>query len=248
MTERVTVEQNGERFTLDVPDGTSDADIQKFIASQSGTGAGLAKTAEPTGQENAATYGTQAAAKTAQNYLESTNGGLISDAARVLGKLYNNVTPEIAGEFLAHPVRYAQEGIKAYAAGLPMAKMPLSEIAPAAARSVGNSFAAPENAFTLPYNLAAYEQARIRANPTAPEYKNNPYAMQQRGQAPTQAAAGAMNQRTAVAGMNTAGNPAPGTPEFAALQQQYAPPQPPSSANFIQRMHQLADQYLPYKQ
>jgi len=119
----------------------------------------------------------------------------------------------------------------------------------------------PASAFLLPYQMSAYEQARIRANPTAPEYANNPYAMQQRGQAPTQAAAGAMNQQSAVHGMNTAGNPAPGTPQFAALQQQYAPAQqaiqptapppatspaaPPTSMNFIGRMHQLADLYMP---
>ena len=35
MTERVTVEQNGERFTLDVPDGTSDEQIQQFLTTQS---------------------------------------------------------------------------------------------------------------------------------------------------------------------------------------------------------------------
>lgn len=32
MAERVTVEHNGERITLEVPDGTSDADIQKYLS------------------------------------------------------------------------------------------------------------------------------------------------------------------------------------------------------------------------
>jgi hypothetical protein len=58
--------------------------------------------------------------------------------------------------------------------------------------------ATPAMAFAAPYTMAAQEQAKIRQNPNAPEYANNPYAMVQRGQAPTQGAAGAMNQRTAV--------------------------------------------------
>lgn len=62
--------------------------------------------------------------------------------------------------------------------------------------------------------------------------------------------------------INTAANPQPGTPQFAALQQQYAPakqavqqpqmpplPQsaaaPPTTENFIARIHQLANTYLP---
>ena len=32
MAERVTVEQNGERITLEVPDGTSDEQIQSFLS------------------------------------------------------------------------------------------------------------------------------------------------------------------------------------------------------------------------
>jgi hypothetical protein len=42
MTERVTVEQNGERITLEVPDGTSDEQIQSFLA-----GGKTSKSAEP---------------------------------------------------------------------------------------------------------------------------------------------------------------------------------------------------------
>ena len=40
MTERVTIEQNGERFTLDVPDGTSDDEIRNFIHQQQSSAAG----------------------------------------------------------------------------------------------------------------------------------------------------------------------------------------------------------------
>ena len=72
----------------------------------------------------------------------------------------------------------------------------------AGARGVGSALVsgavAPESAVMMPYQMAAYEQEKIRANPNAPEYATNPYAMAFRGQAPTQRAAGAMNQRTAL--------------------------------------------------
>jgi hypothetical protein len=56
-----------------------------------------------------------------------------------------------------------------------------------------------------PYLMTAEEQARIRANPTAPEYATNPYAQTVRGEYPTQAAAGAANRRMAIAGQQYGG-------------------------------------------
>lgn len=64
---------------------------------------------------------------------------------------------------------------------------------------------APESLLTLPYQMAAYEQEKIRQNPNAPGLERNPYAMTVRGEAPTQGAAGAMNQRRAVVGMPITG-------------------------------------------
>lgn len=69
----------------------------------------------------------------------------------------------------------------------------------------GAAGAIPAAAFSMPYAGAAYEQAQIRANPNAPQYANNPYAMQQRGVAPTQGAAGAMNTRNAIANQQYGG-------------------------------------------
>jgi len=64
---------------------------------------------------------------------------------------------------------------------------------------------APENMFLAPYQMAAYEQEKIRANPTAPEYATNPYAMSYRSQGTanpiTQGQAGAQNQSNVVANM-----------------------------------------------
>jgi hypothetical protein len=169
-------------------------------------------------------------------------------------------TPNAIMQVVKHPLNT----MEAYVAGHPWANTPVRQLASGVGKNIAGSVAegalSPENALTLPYNMAAYEQAKIRANPNAPEYANNPYAMVQRGQAPTQGAAGAMNQQSAVQGMNTAGNPQPGTPQFAQLAQQYsgvAQPQtpppasstaaPPTSANFIGRMHELYDQYAHVK-
>ena len=87
----------------------------------------------------------------------------------------------------------------------PFANTTLTQAAKNIGGGLAYGMAAPENAFSAPYQMAAYEQEKIRANPNAPEYANNPYAMQQRGQAPTQGAAGAMNQRRAVVGQQYGG-------------------------------------------
>lgn len=71
-----------------------------------------------------------------------------------------------------------------------------------AARGVGGALLrgamAPESAIMMPYQMAAYEQEKIRQNPDAPGLESNPYAQVVRGEAPTQRAAGAANQRRAL--------------------------------------------------
>jgi len=64
---------------------------------------------------------------------------------------------------------------------------------------------APESSFLLPYQMAAYEQEKIRQNPNAPEYANNPYAQAYRGEYATQGAAAAANRRQAIAGQQYGG-------------------------------------------
>lgn len=71
--------------------------------------------------------------------------------------------------------------------------------------AVARGIAAPESAVMMPYQMAAYEQEKIRQNPNAPGLEYNPYAQVQRGEAPTQRAAGAMNQRMAVANQRYGG-------------------------------------------
>ena len=122
------------------------------------------------------------------------------------------------------------------------------------ARAVGGAVAqgavAPESAFLMPYQMAAYEQEKIRQNPSAPEYKTNPYAQTVRGEAATQGQAGAMNARNAVATMPF-GNVTP--QERAILEQDQRDrqqrqakavlAQPPTAQNFIARSKAMADLY-----
>jgi hypothetical protein len=63
----------------------------------------------------------------------------------------------------------------------------------------------PAAAFSAPYAMAAKEQANIRENPYAGRYATNPYAMQQRGEVPTQGAGGALNTRNAIANQQYGG-------------------------------------------
>jgi hypothetical protein len=78
-----------------------------------------------------------------------------------------------------------------------------------AARGLGGALLtgamAPESAFLMPYQMAAYEQEKIRANPNAPGLEYNPYAQVQRGEYATQRQAGAANQRSAVANQRYGG-------------------------------------------
>ena len=126
-----------------------------------------------------------------------------------LARIAGEVTPGVLGQWLGSPIKSAKELASAYAAGHPMAgaltNMPLKSMPGAALRTVGAAVAAPENMFLAPYTMAAYEQEKIRANPTAPEYANNPYAQQYRGEYATQGQAGAANRRQAIAGQQYGG-------------------------------------------
>ena len=89
-----------------------------------------------------------------------------------------------------------------------------------AATGLGVMALAPENIIAAPYQMAAYEQERIRQNPNAPlTNKNyftgnqvvqdtlefNPFAQMVRGEAATQGQAGAANRRQAIAGQQYGG-------------------------------------------
>jgi hypothetical protein len=236
MTERVTVEYNGELITVDVPDGTTDEQIRAQLAGQQSTGAKDLTTAPATPVQDVAERYTaqsalpaiigapdynasqplrqaQAALTGGYNAAQDLRPGVASQSVTDIGKrLYalkdlsaagilkgigqEGLTKSITdlGRFVVEPLGGSTtigQAVRGAAVGAPKALM--------------MGAMAPENLLSMPYQMAAYEQEKIRANPNAPEYANNPYAMQQRGQAPTQGAAGAMNQRRAVAGQQYGG-------------------------------------------
>jgi hypothetical protein len=304
--ERVTVEQNGERFTLEVPEGTSDADIQSFLSQQQtskvtpenasadklvssvGSAIGSIPGASTVGEalsapfiagQNAAPVGPEKEAlqniaaqnlatgavksvPAVANFAERLPGNIVNEA-KSLWKVANKIGPDgakiLGNQFLETPIRTAADTAKAWAMGhatlgnmlAPVAGQTAMQgvgtAAKGAAGLVGQAIAAPENAFMLPYNMAAYEQAKIRANPTAPGLENNPYAQTVRGEFKTQGQAGAANARQAVANQQYGGL---NTQEQAILaadreRQRTAArqvlQQPPTTQNFMQRMQALSD-------
>ena len=137
-------------------------------------------------------------------------------------------------------------------------------------KNLAQGFVDPANLFTLPYQMAAYEQERIRQNPNGPlvnntlftdtphvvdTLKTNPYAQTVRGEAATQGQAGAMNARNAVANMPfgnvTAQERARLEQDQRDRQQRQAQQaqarailaQPPTAQNFIARSKATADLY-----
>jgi hypothetical protein len=232
MTERVTVEQNGERFTLEVPDGTSDNDIQSFLTQQTQPNKEQILTPPPEPVDNIAAQAAIAAKPIAQAYWEGPARGGVRDIASLID-IAKQVTPDVAEQLFKRPLDLA----KAYFEGHPWygsVKSAPGRALGFAGRAAGGVLTAPENAVMMPYNMAAYEQAKIRMNPNALEYANNPYAMQLRGEVPNQAPstmvarqagptqniAGAKNQRSAVRNFSTAGNP-----NISQIQQYQAAPQ-----------------------
>jgi len=184
--ERVTVEQNGERFTLEVPEGTSDADIQTYLSQQQGIQPNKSQmlTAPPEPADNVAAGMAGMARPLAQAYYEGPAKGGVRDLAS-MANIAKQVTPEVAVELAKNPIEVA----KAYIQGHPWygkASAIPGRVAGFAGRTVGGALTAPESAVLLPYNMAAYEQEKIKQNPNAPEYADNPYAMVQRGEVPVQ--------------------------------------------------------------
>ena len=266
MTERVTVEQNGERFTLDVPDGTTDEQIQSFLTQQP-------KPNEPSAAPNIAAEAGQAAV----GKLSPVNpygttvgeaGSALKSGAQAVGQKIGQTTLSGAGTLAADAYAalhglppIATVGKKVLQSVLPGSQTTIAEGINAAgqglkgmaggAMNVGKTLAqgamAPENLLTLPYNMAAYEQAKIRANPTAPGLESNPYAQTVRGEYATQGQAGAANARNALINQQYGGL----TPQEQAIlkqdrQRQQAKAvlaQPPTAQNFIQRSKALSDLY-----
>jgi hypothetical protein len=151
---------------------------------------------------------TQAAAMVpgaARAWWEGPAKGLSRDAADLA-----KIIPAIEGmsaEELKKLISDPRGLFKAYIQGHPwydVMRKPLSipgSVAGGIGRGVLGAVAAPESIAMMPYAMAGYEQEKIRANPNAPQYQSNPYAMAVRKEYPTQGAAGAANQRQALINM-----------------------------------------------
>jgi hypothetical protein len=147
-----------------------------------------------------------------------------------MARVATNVTPAAAGDLikktLQSPVKMTSDLIGAYVQGHPyLGKVTQSSLASVSkdalnyaknvgsalpsARNIGSAIVqgavAPESLLAAPYQMAAYEQEKIRANPNAPEYATTPYAQQYRGEYATQGAAGAANRRNAIANQQYGG-------------------------------------------
>jgi hypothetical protein len=207
--ERVTVEQNGERFTLEVPEGTTDDQVRAFLTQQQSGAVGgdltTPESAGPNPAENAAIYAAQAATPAAIGTTAGLGKAILNAPVTALTAPITSpisTARNVAGaiERLVPQVPVQQ----ALPAGSLVQSMPTSramnigELLKAGGRGIGSALVAPESAFTLPYNMAAYEQAKIRQNPTAPGLEYNPYAQTVRGEAATQGQAGAANQMRTV--------------------------------------------------
>jgi hypothetical protein len=143
-----------------------------------------------------AVQGLMSAAKPYAQAAYDLTGGM-RDAANIAKNLVTQVGPAGRKEILTNPVQAA----KAYFGGHPAFGQGLSGMTASGVQKILSPIAAPENLFTLPYSLAAYEQEQIRQNPNAPGLESNPFAQVQRGEASTQGSAGAANQMKAVANM-----------------------------------------------
>ena len=138
--------------------------------------------------------------------------GNVQDAYKMGNILYKNMSPSVVGEVISSPIKYGKEFASAYVAGHPLMSK-IGQTTPQQVVQAGAGFAkniggrvlsgalAPESAVMMPYQMAAYEQEKIRANPNAPGLQYNPYAQTVRGEATTQGSAGAANQMRTVANM-----------------------------------------------
>jgi hypothetical protein len=116
-------------------------------------------------------------------------------------------TPRSVAEVVMNPLTTAKQYVLNHPvmdsnASLMSVGKQVAQGAPGAIKNIATGLGAgllgPESAIAAPYQMAAYEQEKIRQNPQAPEYATNPYAQAYRGEAPTQGAAGAANRRSAI--------------------------------------------------
>jgi hypothetical protein len=204
MTERVTLEVNGERITVDVPDGTPDSEIIAYV---SGGAAPAEKQPKPTGNVAPQALGiARQLAPVVPEGMRAAGEGIKSAAQFVANRPITKTIADIGG-IMHTGVPYGMAKDAIFGAGPTIGeaanavKSGLGKVASGVGRvggAVARGLVAPESAFLMPYQMAAYEQEKIRQNPNAPGLEFNPYAQTVRGEYATQGQAGAANARRAV--------------------------------------------------
>ena len=135
------------------------------------------------------------------------------------------------------------------------AMAPLASLGRGIGSALVQGAVAPESMALAPYQMAAYEQEKIRENPNAPGLESNPYAQTVRGEAATQNQAGAGNTQRALIGQQYGGL----SPQEQAIMQQERQrqmmqqqkqqkaktvlAQPPTPQNYMERMEAMATIY-----
>lgn len=120
---------------------------------------------------------------------------MISDLQNRITKLVNDITDLKKLSNLAKPGASLASKLGKAAAAVGGA---LAAGAEKAAGLLARVPGGPATLFLLPYAMTAYEKEKIRENPNAPEYKDNPYAMVLRGEAKTEEEAANINRRKAL--------------------------------------------------
>lgn len=171
-------------------EGYSDEDIEKYLASLGQTMSGQPIPATPAVQP-------QVPMDRSNEYMGLAGAGALGAGAALAGKA-----------LVLDPIRQGISNMMSAGSAPTSASLASPAVRQGAgvmsgmARGVGGALAsgpvAPATALMMPYQMAAYEQDKIRANPNAPGLEYNPYAQVQRGEYATQRSAGAANQRSAV--------------------------------------------------
>jgi hypothetical protein len=179
--EKVTVEQNGERFVLEVEEGTTDEEILQFLQAQqapaaapSATGgsmvvetpAGLDRSGPPpmsTGQQVAA--GTAAVLGTsALGYGASKAAPYVADAARAIAPAAKSLPGNIIKQYAARPLTGLAADVVAMGAGYPPPTA-TTEFA----KSMGRGGTAAARQFVSTGPVAPPTAAQIAGNPALKE-------------------------------------------------------------------------------
>lgn len=199
-------EINGQRVEFDREPTDADIDEAAKNLGQPQQGITQMLTPPPEPSVNAAVAAAGAVRPAAEAYWQGPAKGGVRDAAS-MANILKQATPEALSELARNPMELAKayvQGHPWYNAAKNIGSIPARAVG-FAGQTAGGMLTAPENLALAPYNLAAYEQEKIRANPQAPGLEYNPYAQQVRGEYPTQGAAAAANRQRAIAGQQYGG-------------------------------------------